>query len=679
MKLNFAVFGQKVSASKPVVNCVRPTQCAVKTPRILQQVSDIGRRFMRALNRRPPSASVRGPIPRATQSRAQIESSTDLSEALLPKPAPQRYDHWQIKMPADPRQPECNEFPFAVNYDFATTQVMSATANRLQDPAFQMAFRDAIRSRQGVFEWVRGGQHGLRAELSAHISGDQAVSLGQGVFVHDLDRVNDLKGVALWTLLVSAPAMDRPGEVDTFQVPFTELNVPANQLQELSPWLERSELAWHTHLFNVDASYQDSVDNPLMLTAGCERLGKMHALNVEVSSRIQNGLVNNRAMLRETLQQLRSEFLGADPSLNSLAVDRRLNQNFPGSGNESVYPVRSVFTAKRHLPGEECPGVSIPAFVNTPSITQISEQTAYQLPVQPPLANVRELTLVGKAPLCQPTSDSAYRQMQQANHCGLASVNAFFQAEVMNSVQATNTILDQHEAVWCGPPTTLQDLRLPGLYHPNIIDGLRSGREVTISKEEFLNGKDLANHLDYQAIFAENPAEQWGALLNYDPRVAHMSHDEYRNFRDNTQEISISPDLWLSAATGIHADSLEAIVNRFLETKNGHEAWSHYPERVERISLTSSRNYNQLDKIEDKILQKIDSRSDQHNLSFPMICMVHGHYFAVARDESGNWLKLDSNGTHTNGLQRAELFARSGELDNALRDSDAIHLICEPL
>ncbi|HEX4856261.1 MAG TPA: hypothetical protein VFV28_05575 [Limnobacter sp.] len=583
-------------------------------------------------------------------------------------------------MPANPQRPEFNEFPNSVNYDFVTTPVMSLSARHLQDPVLQMALRDAIRSRQGVFQWVRDGLSSLRDELQASLGADQAVALGEGVLVHGFERMGDLNGVDLWTLLVSAPAQDQPGEVDTFQVPFSEVNVPQAQLADPSAWVERSELAWHNHLFNVDVAYQDSVNNPLMLTAGCEQLSNLHALNIEISSRIQNGLVGNQALLGQTLQQLKSQFLGAEPSRHSVRVEGWLEQHLANGVSKAAVPVQSAIAVKRHLPAEEPPPRQVSVGMSLPDTSLTHALTVASLPdLLPPVENNLELTLAEKAPLCQPSRSLAYRQSQMANHCGVASVNAFFQAEVMSSLQAINAILDQHQEVWCQPDRRLQDLNLPGLYHPRIIDALRSGKSVSISQDEFLGQGGLADARDYEAMFPQTPAEQWGALLNYDPRVADMSDSDYRAFRDSTKVVSISPDLWLSAATGIHADSLESIVNRFLGTKEGNQAWADYPDTVERISMAVSDHPRYFDLLEDRILSKIHSRTVPGNSSFPMICMVPGHYFALARDSEGNWLKLDSNGTQTTGLQGTDLFAKAGELGAALKANRAIHVICEPL
>lgn len=68
------------------------------------------------------------------------------------------------------------------------------------------------------------------------------------------------------------------------------------------------------------------------------------------------------------------------------------------------------------------------------------------------------------------------------------------------------------------------------------------------------------------------------------------------------------------------------------------------------------------------------------NTLFPMICMKSGHYFAVARTENGNWVRLDSGGAQYTGIQAPLPFTDSERtLEDALRFEGVIHVICEPL
>ncbi|HEX4917951.1 MAG TPA: hypothetical protein VFV43_08660 [Limnobacter sp.] len=551
---------------------------------------------------------------------------------------PSRAEPFQrnIAMPADPTAGERAEFPFQVHYELVR-QTHEPSAVAPDAPERLPLLGSAIHSRQGVFEWVRQSHPSFCRQLEERLATDGVVEFGRGVRAHGMQSLGQFGHVSRWSLLVSAPAQDKPGEVDTFTVPLTEVRVDRRADRQAS--IDLADTAFQAHLLDVDPAYRDGVNNPMLLSSGCNNLADLHALKIEVSSRIQAGFVQSRASLDQTLKDLAPSFLGAKQSSRSKLLAGNLETEL--ASRLHIPAGNALLAAKRHVPVAE----------------------------QPP----RGLTLQGKAPMCRPSQTRAFRQVAGDNHCGIASLNGFFQADVMSSAQAVNDVLDAMEGVWCDPAnpqrSNLQALGLSGLYHPSVIAAMRKGSSIRMTKAEFLKAATQNNHRTYEAMYTQSPEEQWRALCNYTLGE--------RARLPASHPIEISPSLWLTVATGIHADSLERMVNAFLQTKGDNPAWRNYPDRVERIEMGGAAAKARL---EERVTATMIRREGPGGAGeFPMICMTHGHYFALARASNGDWLKLDSNGTHHSGIQPAQVFARAGQLAQALQDHRIIHLICEPL
>jgi len=592
----------------------------------------------------------------------------------------QQVDLRQLSMLAAPGAQGLQASPFTVNYTLAKVPSMNPGGLLTGDTGLKAVLRDAIHSRQGVFEWVRDGSNGLRSQLERALNFSDSVELGDGVVVHGLETLQTQDGVFQGQVLVSSPAMDMPGEMDTFLVPITEMNVPESNVDQ-ADWLSRAELAFQNHLSSVDLPYQDSVENPLMLSSGCNHLADLHAFYTEASSRIEAGLVCNRQSLAHTLHELAPVFVQQNKMDVSRLLQPILQQQLPlGTMDTGARP--GMLVNKRHLliesgamrlqapmpnPAHMFNRAPIPRSVSAPTLAP----EPATVPVPSRVCAVAEslspwgLTLENKPPPYRPNHYQAFRQLGKDNHCAVVSVNGFFQAPVMTSTQAVNCILDKYLSLF--QVEGMKDLKFPGLYHPTLIAAMRKGQSVVMHKNEFVNGKGLLDPADYEVLYMHQPVTQWASVCNY-------------KYGDGPKpdKVEITPDLWLSAATGMHLDMLEAIVNEFLRTKGDNPAWAAYPEKVVRIEMNTHAQQSEL---ETRIQKLIDQKAKAGlvDKQFPMICMISGHYFAVARTEEGAWVKLDSNGTLRTGVQRSILFAKRGELEQALQDKGVIHVICEPL
>lgn len=583
----------------------------------------------------------------------------------------------QVAMQADPESAWSDSFPFCVNYNLGNVPEAGRLGPSVEtDQALRFALRNAIESRQGVFEWARQDSEGLRSQLARCLETSDALSLGQGFFVYDVSDPRMQDGVIHYDMLVSAPARDRVDEEDTFLVPMTEMRVPEGNVVE-ADWLRHSETALQCHLSAVDPPYQDSVENPFILSSGCNELADMHALRTEVLSRLQAGLVLSHQALVQTFHELAHAFVDGNRSeiADKLLPDLH-NQLAELTALQHVTEP-SLLAAKRYFPSLEDTESEVGAVVE---VDWVSAQESLQesepepdsasavlaSPVSAGPSSHTVLTLAGKVPFHQLNEFQAFRQAAvHANHCGIAAVNGFFQAEVINTAKAIDHIQAGYARVY--GEEQLINRKLPGLYHPDLLGAMKRGQSIVMTRDQFVGGKGFANHRDFSFIYSANPEDQWDAVCNY----------KFPG-RAKPDRLEITPDLWLSAATGVHLDSLESMVNQFLESRGDNPYWSKYPEKVDKFAVGEDAVRANL---EGYINRKIENRKGDQagNTLFPMICMTSGHYFAVARTESGNWVKLDSFGTNVTGVQESSVFAEKNALEQALRNEGVIHVICEPL
>lgn len=598
----------------------------------------------------------------------------------------------QVNMSANPEETWSNTFPFGVNYKLGNVPAAGRLGPSVDtDQALRFALRNAIDSRQGVFEWVRHDSEGLRTKLEQSLQTRDAISLGQGFLVYDVSDPRMQDGVIHYDMLVSAPARDKVGEEDTFLVPMTEMRVPEGRVVE-ADWLRHSETALQCHLSSVDQAYQDSVENPFILSSGCNELADMHAVQTEVLSRLQAGLILSQQEMTRTLHDLTPEFVQGNHSeatrtllpvlQNQLGAWNSLQRpNEPGllgakryfpaiadSESESVVTLESMsepdsdsepVSEMDWVSAQESPQESEP---ESNSASAVSESAVSSGPI-----SHTTLTLADKAPFRQFNESQAFRQAAvHANHCGVAAVNGFFQAEVMNGTQAVNHIVKTYAQLYGTKP--LIEMNLPGLYHPDLINAMKQGLSIVMTRDQFIGGEGFADYRNYSFIYSANPQEQWDSVCN------HKFPGQVKPSR-----VEITPDLWLSVATGVHVDCLTGMVNQFLSTKAENPAWSDYPDHVILYSVGDDAARAVL---EGDIDGRIKGRQGEQagNTLFPMICMKSGHYFAVARTENGNWVRLDSGGAQYTGIQAPLPFTDSERtLEDALRFEGVIHVICEPL
>jgi len=689
VKLGLSVFNRNVSSNASA------SASLSGIPKPLDVLKQVAHRIAGALKQacramKIPGAEVSAPGPASPMSPGAAVEPNENGRTCQSFPLGGPVDLRQVNMSANPEDAWSNTFPFGVNYKLGNVPAAGRLGPSVDtDQALRFALRNAIDSRQGVFEWVRQDSEGLRNKLDQALQTRDAISLGQGFLVYDVSDPRTQDGVIHYDMLVSAPARDKVGEEDTFLVPMTEMRVPEGHVVE-ADWLRHSETAMQCHLSAVDQPYQDSVENPFILSSGCNELADMHAVQTEVLSRLQAGLILSQQELTRTLQDLTPEFVQGNHSeatrtllpvlQNQLGAWNSLQRpNEPGmlgakryfptiadSESESVVTLESMSESdSESVSGSDAGPVLEMDWVSALESPQESEpepESASAVSSGPIFHAV--LTLADKAPPYRASESRAFRQAAvYANHCGVAAVNGFFQAEVVNTAKAIDHIQAGYAHAY--GDEQLSNLTLPGLYHPALIDAMKQGQSIVMTRDQFIGGKGFADYRDFSFIYSANPQEQWDAVCNYKfPGQA------------KPDRVEITPELWLSAATGVHLDSLESMVNEFLESKGDNPAWSKYPEKVAKFAVGKDAVRADLERcINGEIKNR---KGDQAgNSLFPMICMTSDHYFAVARTESGNWVKLDSGGTDVTGDQESFRFAKKNELAQAMAKDKVIHVICE--
>lgn len=712
VKLGLSVFNRSVSSNASASGSLSGI------PKPLDVLKQVAHRIAGALKHacramKIPGAEASAPRAASPMSPAAPDAAIQANgngSACRSYPLSGPVDLRQVNMSANPEETWSNTFPFGVNYKLGNVPAAGRLGPSVDtDQALRFALRNAIDSRQGVFEWVRQDSEGLRSKLAQSLQTRDAISLGQGFLVYDVSDPRVQDGVIHYDMLVSAPARDKLGEEDTFLVPMTEMRVPEGHVVE-ADWLRHSETALQCHLSSVDQAYQDSVENPFILSSGCNELADMHAVHTEVLSRLQAGLILSQQELTRTLQDLTPEFVQGNHSEATRTLLPVLQDQL-GAWNSLQRPNEpGLLGAKRYFPAiadsdsdsESESVVTLESVSDLESVLMSGSRSASEPESEPdseselemdwvsapesPQESVPEpdlasavsasavssgpishttLTLAEKAPFRQFNESQAFRQAAvHANHCGVAAVNGLFQAEVVNAVQAVNHIVKTYAPLY--GPKPLIEMNLPGLYHPDLLGAMKQGQSIVMSRDQFIGGEGFADYRNYSIIYSANPQEQWDAVCN------HKFPGQPKPNR-----VEITPELWLSAATGVHVDCLESMVNQLLSSKAENPAWSDYPDHVTRYPVGEDAVRA---KLEGFINGEIKNRQGEQagNTLFPMICMTSGHYFAVARTESGNWVKLDSSKAWGTGIQAPLPFTHSKRtLEEALRFEGVIHVICE--
>lgn len=546
-----------------------------------------------------------------------------------------------IVLPADPARPDCFEFPHCVQYSIGDAPVspMNDFGRPLGEPAVTSQLVSCIKSRQGFIEWNRDLNSSLMGQIMDRLVSGEPIDL-HGARIHGADLVRQGSDLAEWTLEVSAPCEDRPGKVEVFYIPVTQCVAPASKVSLLTAprFLATANIALCEHLKRVEWGYGDSVHMPLLLNSGVTNNAEWMGLNAELRSLKSSGGIQSDHELTQTFHALAEQFgvqnsSGVNPK--DIVGGGLGKTQQPSVSQSTLSDLDRILLSRRHQPHPR-------------------EEP------QPSLAGLRPA-------VAMPSTLAAYRQPQSDNHCALAAINAFFQADVVNSAQVANQIVRHWEEVFTEPGQSLADLSLPGLYIPEVLEALRAGESVRISRAQFCGPSPHQIPAEYEAMYMDSPAGQWDALCNFalGPTAS----------RPN--EILITPELWLSASTGLHIDQLETLINSLLASRNLNDAWANWPGRVERIGLqTPARLAN----LEEDILHAVAQNKMQGGSeAFQMVCMVPGHFFAIGRTAEGDWVKLGSDGTRDWGVQPSPLFAEQGQLGMALKNVKAIHLLCQPL
>ncbi|MCQ8895779.1 hypothetical protein NQT62_04895 [Limnobacter humi] len=495
-----------------------------------------------------------------------------------------------------------------------------------------------LTNRQGLIEWGNPAFPSWVDGLQHQLEHTGPVRLG-GVVIEGMQMVGQTADRTDWSLLVSAPSLDGAGEIESFVVPLTQCAAALSPVGRAEPSLEfirHSAAVVDHHLSRVEWGYHDSPHMPLMLNHGVQGAAECAVAFTELRSRALSGLVDGA----QSAARQRREVMA------TMGVSSRL------TGPE-VVAIDDWLTA--------CPDEPLP-----PTDDQHAQHLLAQRRHQPAVW-IQPANLTAVQPqIINPSTLAAYRQPQLPNHCGLAAVNAFFQANVVTPAQAVQILLKQREAVFGQPGAPMATLGLPGLHHPKIIRALQDGQAVRMTRTEFCGQTPQRIPPAHEALYMATPAGEWDALCRLSPGQPGVG-----------DEIWITPDIWLSATTGMHLDQVEGMVNELLAERPHAPAWQHMPERVERLSAIQASGWAHLEQQINATVLSAEGQGRPSN--FPMVCMVPGHYFAVARTSDGAWVKLDSLGTAKAGIQAPELFATAGELGRKLREAGVIHVVCEPL
>lgn len=295
-------------------------------------------------------------------------------------------------------------------------------------------------------------------------------------------------------------------------------------------------------------------------------------------------------------------------------------------------------------------------------------------------AALPELTLAGKSPAAVPKTenDGVFVDKQKTNNaCGVAAINGYFQAPVLGVRHAVQETVNAYSEV-----LNEKNAR-SGLFHPKVQEAMTRGEMVIISRDDFftsspevelsdliyptLTADDLENDFGLdrknsttEQINQARLAKQWRAYFNY----KYAGQDNRVALIENSREITITPDEWLSNFAGLGFDSMVKLTNDLLTTKGKGRAWKDYPNQVDgfvfqTVSQSSTQNSEEQESKKLQQLNQLCTGLQQRNNVKHLICMsgsgVTGHYFALVKDAAGQWLKLDGlHSDQTSGIYKVD-------------------------
>ncbi len=471
---------------------------------------------------------------------------------------------------------------------------------------------------------------------------------------------------------------------ETIEVPLSVLSMSPKVFDQ-SPTvaLNNGFSAISSHLKAVHWAFRDSVHQPAIVCPQSPKLAALLAAQEELVSRmVKSGVTTEPLSASDTLPVL-TRFLDRSVSfpippdqlvkMNTILLD---TLNSPRNWD----PVSLIIRAdKRHLeqssdfrnPSDTAASsASLPHTLATPVDSRESTKPLVMQAI-PSLQEIQPLSVPSKR-----IDQLAYKEHTKHMQCGLQSLNAFFQAPVMTSEQIALQYVNHAEAV-CSQSFELDPKTMKGLNHPKILQAMKEGRSVSITKAEFFGDQPKQYESDWQDVDLDG---EWKSLFSQAHPGMNVLDD--RAFFDSLDSLHFSPSDWVSANKGLEMEKLVPVINDILNTREPHSAYRNWPDSVSVYDVNACGG---ADLLAEQVL-KTQKEMRAHGKECPLIVLRgnggrggSNHYFTIVPNKNGDWISLNSDGTRINGVQPCRRFADAQDLAEGFRNNSVTHIVCATL
>lgn len=508
----------------------------------------------------------------------------------------------------------------------------------------------SIQNKQGFVYLFDDTSPSPMATFANDLQNQDAISIGNGCRIIGAFRTPEAIASVYspqWTLQVYDSSLETTLEIPVTEVPLNHINNPAN----VTGHLLHVKNCMDSHLRALPEAFKDSPACPAIICPQNPRLAQLITAQEECLGRQYRGELRCETGVdwiyaaEETLKTISpesphfvcEESVDFESFFTRNGIHAFANNQVPYSmalAGENTHDPVYIRAFKRHIPNTEPPTRTTP-FLKTPA------------PSLNWLAS-RNQGLAFKEPLLQ---------MQ----CASQAINCLLQRHEVTPDNVAS-FMAQQKLEMLGRLEIPTDTQV-GLMHPTVLRAISQGQSATISKAEFLGTTP-----DEICIATElAPTQSWRQLINIGAVERNQNWVQHADELSAINQMTITPEDWLSVQRGTEMRDLLALVNTTLEN-------SRQPHQPLSMSHLNTRTQSQaIARQEDRARKFIE-----HGKDFPIIIRTgqqSGHYFTIVPDQHGNWLGLNALGTSVTGVQPCEIFCQAGQLAQTLQRMNATDIL----
>lgn len=516
----------------------------------------------------------------------------------------------------------------------------------------------SIQNKQGFVYLFDNSSASPMAKFVDDLKNKDAINIGNGCrIVGAFQTPAEVASIysPQWTLQVHDSSLDATFEIPITEVPLHDINNPAQTTDQLL----HLKNCMDSHLKALPEAFKDSPACPAIICPQNPRLAQLVTAQEECLGRQYRGELHCKEGIQwiyaaeETLKTISPEspgFIGEESvdfesfftrsGLHAFA-DSQVPFSIAQAGDDANNP-NYIRAFKRHIPHAH------PS--EQPAQTTATATAAPTLPSEP-----------ARNWLEQRKQGYAFKEPQLQMQCASQAINCVMQRHALDSEHVASFVVGQKlqmlEQLHINPYTQA------GLMHPTIVQAMLDGQTITISKADFLGPTP-----DETCVATElAPTQSWRQLINIGAVERNQNWVEHGDELSAINQMTITPEDWLSVQRGTEMRDLLELVNTTLA--NSRQA--HQPRSMTHLNVRE----------QPRAIAQQEQRAQQfiaRGKDFPIVVRtggIAGHYYTIVPDQHGNWLGLNALGTAITGVQPCEIFCRAGDLAQTLQRLGATDIL----